>query len=308
VVPTAEAAGRAAACPHPRPGGGRCRSRRCSSCGLLWAGDTRRKLLANVEHYAADVALVTITAPGTEGVPYWARSQTSGGAIRWVDVPDWRAHRIRWLDPTDRTKGAHPTDAYRWNRSAPGRWRDLHRAARQRALRDGHRVTLLARTWEYQRRGLLHVHAPLGVGTAAELAGAHAYVDALAALAPRYGFGFVDRGRRRSGRHGRALEIIPAARAARYVAKYLSPLDDEGKPTLSETVTKPDVPAQVAYVSRTLTQATGVTMRYLRWRRLAWVLRVDPDTGETLDSMLERGQRTGDLTDFVGLLRAIHDF
>jgi hypothetical protein len=72
------------------------------------------------------------------------------------------------------------------------------------------------------------------------------------------------------------------------VAKYLSPLDAAGKPTLSETVTRPDVPPLVAYVSRTLTAETGVTMRYLRWRRRAWVLRLDPDTGETWDSVLAR--------------------
>jgi hypothetical protein len=149
---------------------------------------------------------------------------------------------------------------------------------------------MLAWTWEYQRRGALHKHVVVGVNTAAELAAAHTYANALHDLAAGAGFGFVDRGRRTGGR--RALEIIPAARAARYVAKYLSPLGEGGKPTMSETVTKADVPPLTAYVSRTLTGATGMTMRYLRWRRKAYVLKlppIDPRTGELLDSMIARG-------------------
>lgn len=165
-----------------------------------------------------------------------------------------------------------------WNLGAPARWRRLHQAARQAAIRDGHKVTVISRTWEYQRRGALHVHVVLGVASARELAGAHAYAQQLADRRGRHDFGFVDRGRRTGGR--RALEVVPAERAARYVAKYLSPLDREGKPTLSATVTQRDVPPQVVYVSRDLTSKTGVTMRYLRWCRLAAFLGVDPRTGE----------------------------
>jgi hypothetical protein len=109
----------------------------------------------------------------------------------------------------------------------------------------------------------------------------------------QHGFGFVDRGRKRRG-EGRCLEVIPAQRASRYVAKYLSPLDGDGKPTLSETVTRPDVPPLVAYVSRSLTGETGMTMRYLRWRRMAYVLKLPaivPSTGELVSSVIERGQR-----------------
>jgi hypothetical protein len=174
----------------------------------------------------------------------------------------------------------------RWNVTAPRRWRALHRAAAQIARRKHGRFSLLTWTWEYQRRGALHKHLVIGTQTARELAAAHTYVAALAQLRTAYGFGFVDRGRKVGTR--RVLEVIPAQRAARYVAKYLSPLDAAGKPTLSETVTRPDVPPLVAYVSRTLTAETGVTMRYLRWRRRAWVLRLDPDTGETWDSVLAR--------------------
>jgi hypothetical protein len=225
---------------------------------VLWAGDTRVRLLANVEHYGGDVAVVAITAPGRDLLP-------------------------------------DQTAIWGWNRSAAARWRRLHRAAAQRVRRDrGLQLTLVAWTWEYQRRGALHKHAVVGTQTAAELAGAHAYVAALDDLREAHGFGFVDRGRRKSGSHVRHLEIIPSQRAARYVAKYLSPLDkNTKKPTLSETVTRPDVPPLVAYVSRTMTAQTGMTMRYLRWRRKAYMLKlppIHPVTGELLDSVMARGQ------------------
>lgn len=183
-----------------------------------------------------------------------------------------------------------------WNASAARRWTRLHRAAAQVARRDrGHTVRMLAWTWEYQRRGALHKHVVLGASTAAELAGAHAYVDALHRLRHNHGFGFVDRGRRSNGSQTRSLEVIPAQRASRYVAKYLSPLDRESrKPTLSDTVTRPDVPPLVAYVSPSLTSKTGMTMRYLRWRRRAYMLKlppIHPVTGELVDSLLDRQDR-----------------
>jgi hypothetical protein len=227
----------------------RCRSRRCPSCGILWAGDARRKLLANVEHYGGDVALVTATAPGSDR------------------LPDRRA-------------------MVEWNLDAPGRWRRLHTAARSAAVRRGFRVTIVARTWEYQKRGALHVHVVVGTATAAEMAGAHEYAHQLARLRATHDFGFIDRGRRTGTR--RALEIVPAARAARYLAKYLSPLDRDGKPTLSETVLRRDVPPHVLHVQRELTQATGITMRSLRRLRRCHAMGVNPETGELLDDPASR--------------------
>jgi hypothetical protein len=150
---------------------------------------------------------------------------------------------------------------------------------------------MLAWTWEYQRRGALHKHVVVGVGSARELAAAHTYAQALHELAGAHGFGFVDRGRRTGGR--RCLEVINSQRAARYVAKYLSPLGDDHKPTLSATVVRPDVPPHTAYVARSLTSETGMTMRYLRWRRKAYVLKlpaIHPATGELVSSIIERMQ------------------
>jgi hypothetical protein len=211
--------------------------------------------MANVEAYGGAVTLVTVTAPGADVLP-WDGDRIEGEA--------------RW----------------RWNGTAPARWRGLHRAAAERARRRHGRFSLVARTWEYQRRGALHMHVVLGVRSARERASAQTYVDALHELRQAHEFGYVDRGRKHAGK--RTLEIVPAEVAGRYLAKYLSPLDGDGKPTLSATALEPDVPPQVAYVSRELTASTGITMRYLRHVRRCWVMKVDPVTGETLASLLAR--------------------
>jgi hypothetical protein len=120
----------------------------------------------------------------------------------------------------------------------------------------------------------------VGLSSAAERAAAQTYVNALSELAGQHGFGWVDRGRRTAGK--RVIAVIKGETAGRYLAKYLSPLDATGKPTLSATVTRAEVPANVVYVSTKLTLQSGVTMRFLRHVRLAYVLGIDPRTGEVV--------------------------
>ena len=209
--------------------------------------------------YGGPVALVTITAPGAD-VLRWDRRPGPGGRRR-----------------------VHPFSAAIWNRWAPANWRRLHRAAAQRARRRHGKLTLLGWSWEFQRRGVLHKHVILGVGSAVELAAAHTYVQALDELRHAHRFGFVDRGRKRRGT--RSLEVVPALRAARYVAKYLAKRGDGDELVLSETVHHRDVPPLVVYVARAMTARTGITMRHLRHVRLAYVLapRLDLDQAEALD-------------------------
>jgi hypothetical protein len=76
-------------------------------------------------------------------------------------------------------------------------------------------------------------------------------------------------------------------------------------PAHSDTVTRPDVPSLVAYTSRAMTQRTGVTMRYLRWKRYAFVMgwpAINPATGETLESVADRGAAR-ELREHLALVR-----
>jgi hypothetical protein len=118
---------------------------------------------------------------------------------------------------------------------------------------------MLARVWEMQHRGVLHAHPVLAIGTAAQLSAAVAYIDALVQLAPQYGFGYVDR----------KLERMSAKAAAAYLSAYFV-TGKQGKATLQASVLASRMPRSIVHVSTALTQATGVTMRELRFRRFVW--------------------------------------
>jgi hypothetical protein len=131
----------------------------------------------------------------------------------------------------------------------------------QAVRRHGVRPVLLARVFEKQRRGVLHVHPVLGFKTPAERHAAHLYALYLAELAGQYGFGFSER--------------KLASRSPRRVAAYLSSYFVAGKKSklsLQESVMAPDMPRSIIHVSTVLTQATGVTMRELRFRRFVWFI------------------------------------
>jgi hypothetical protein len=145
----------------------------------------------------------------------------------------------------------------------------IHRKASQRARRHAEKFggtwSMVAREWEFQRRGVLHMHVVVPMATALERECSHLYNQALEELAPAAGFGWIDRGKHQ-GRKRRELVAVPQGQAARYLAKYIASVDGS-KLRLSETVLHPDVPPHVTYVARSLTTATGCTMRSLRKRR-----------------------------------------
>lgn len=109
------------------------------------------------------------------------------------------------------------------------------------------------------------------------------YAQTLHELGPEHGFGDTDKGKmvRVDGKRVRVVDVVQPGRAARYLAKYIAAIDGT-KLTLSETVTHPDVPPQVTYVSRELTTRTGCTMRSLRKRReeYCYARQVVHDLGE----------------------------
>lgn len=238
-------------CPNPRKltrwgveSHVRCGRRGCGSCGVLWLRDTSIRTLAAVQAHAAPVALVTVTAPGADVLP--------------------------WDDSGRRVDARAAAD---WNRDAPANWTWLHRAA----ARDARRVAsdwgvcwrLLVKSWEYQKRGVLHLHLLVPCATRGEFEASSRYVAHLAENAHAYGFGFVDRGKLpESGgrRSARQLTPVDAHRAAAYVSGYLASTG-AGKGGVAEVAQKQGVPGAVVYCAQALTQRSGVTMRSLRDRR-----------------------------------------
>jgi hypothetical protein len=210
----------------------RCKSRRCESCGQLWAGDQVKRLVANLESYSGPMVMGSLTAPGSDVL-------------------------------------GSPAQQEAWNQAAPTHWRLLQAQVQQLVRRDcGEAANVLCWVWEYQRRGALHKHFVLGVGTARERHAAMLYLRYMDQLRAGYGFGFMDRGRWCPTTRRRTLREMTGLHAGRYLAKYLAKRDrSTGRPMVSETVLHRDVPPLVVYVTRRLTAVTGVTMRSLReWR------------------------------------------
>lgn len=118
---------------------------------------------------------------------------------------------------------------------------------------------MLVRVFELQHRGVLHLHPVLAYTTPAERHAARLYVGYLAELAPRYGFGFVER----------RMKPIPRRAAAAYLSSYFV-TGKKKKPSLQESALSPDMPRSIIHVSVELTQRTGITMRELRFRRFVW--------------------------------------
>jgi len=215
----------------------------------------RRKLFANFGHYDGQVALVTVTAPGQ-------------------DVLGW--DRSRCQHPGDETcsgsKGCVvDADALKlWNRTAPRRWRELHRKASQWVRRHHPDAYLmLGRVWEEQKRGALHVHVVVGYDMGLVRTAAIAYRDQLERLAPEHGFGYV----------GQKLSSARGENAAAYVSSYF--IAGSGrKATVRETVRSIHAPGHIVHVSTRLTRATGVTMRSLRRQRYLHVIACQVERGD----------------------------
>lgn len=223
-----------------------CRSRKCPEYSHTWAADQRQKLFRNLEAFSGNVLISAVTAPGSDAMP-WDESiccalgehKHAGGLGCRVDTS---------------VSGG-------WNREAPAAWRRLHRRAYQDTVRrhGPGSVVLLARVWELQARGLLHVHPVLGYEGAVQMAGARAYLARLAELATQYGFGFVYSKRE-------LVKAMPAQNAAAYLSSYFVK-GRRGKTALWESVRSSAMPPSVIHVSVKLTMRTGCTMRTLRLKR-----------------------------------------
>ncbi len=246
---SAEPTGICPACRRLTYGGAtHCKARLCPHYAPIWARDQQRKVFENLGAYGAHdghAVMFTPTAPG--------------------------ADRLPWDEDFCRALGDHAHSgklgcrvqleaAKEWNSTAADRWRRLHdRAARATRNVTGRRPLLLTRAFEMQSRGVLHVHAVIGRDSAADKVAAACYGRELNRLAPAYDFGNV---------HEPIAPARHAREAAAYISSYLSGRSRSGKRELRETVRSDQLPRSVIHVATTLTMATGVTMRALRFRRL----------------------------------------
>ena len=154
--------GRCRSCGRRLYGRGKvCRSRRCPEYGPVWAGDQRQKLFRNLETLRGDILLSAVTAPGADELPWDEQACAALGEHKHSGKLGCRVDRVA---------------ARAWNESAAQRWRRLHRRAYQETVKRVGKgsVWLVARVWEMQARGVLHVHPVLAYGTARQMAGAKA--------------------------------------------------------------------------------------------------------------------------------------
>jgi len=244
----------------------RCQRRTCPGYAETWAKDNRRRLLDNLDAYDGRAVMVTLTPPGQDRLP-------------------WDEDVCRHLGPHEHTgkNGVCKIVAYvcdAWNEKAPERARELNRVAKLRADRALAKLGMdekrgkLAHAWEHQKRGALHQHiiVPMGTdeqdawGTNIDARWSRYYVAALDELAPTYGFGFVDDHPINEGKPR------PAREAAAYLSSYLIS-GKAGKATITETVRSRVVPSVAVYVSAKLTAKTFCTMRNLRRARRVFMWR-----------------------------------
>lgn len=201
----------------------------------LWFGDVRRLLLTNLLAYRGSCWLVTVTPPGKEVLP-------------------WDGQKVE----------LHA--AHEWNRTAARRWSELHRWAAQATARAGHDLSSLARVWQMQSRGVLHLHLVLGVESPAEQAAARYYVACLRRRSREFGFGFID-AVDRDGKSGKSRVMEPH-RAAGYLSHYLGESSQ-----LVQAIALDARPQRLVWISTRLTMLTGCTRRRLRRARFLWSIR-----------------------------------
>ena len=225
-----------------------CKRRSCSGYVNLWMGDQSARLLENLWAYRGQVAMVTITPPGADRLP-WDRDACTHG-------PDVKCSGTIGC----KVSAWHARD---FNESAMRRWSALWASVRV----DCHRkfgpgvVQLLAYGIEPQQRGVIHLHICLGAGSKRERNCLRYAARLLARRAGNHGWGKVDD-------RPAFKQLRNAGSAAAYLSKYLTKQDHaKGVRAL---LMDGHAPARCFYVSPRLSTVTRATMRNLRGRRYVW--------------------------------------
>lgn len=165
-----------------------CKKRRCSICGVRWARDWRRVLFEALKAPGVPVVLSAVTPPGATDLPWDERGCDHLG-------PHKHSSRLGCRVDGDALAA--------WSLDVSRRWKRLHNAARNACKREtGRCLPLATRAWEPQARGPGHVHPVFHLYSPADVAVARCYLEHLARLAPRHGFGFVGE------KEGKGMQIM----------------------------------------------------------------------------------------------------
>lgn len=236
---------------------GRCNARECWLNVNQWARDWFFVFLAIERALDCRTRLTVITAPGSDALPW---------------DPLFCSHRGDHVHSGRDGCRLDRTALVAWTRDAEQRLALLKDAARKRVRRNGLRWRHAFGGFELQRRGALHVNEVFDVSTDELAEGAEDYVQALAELAPAYGYGFVDRLWSPSMGGGAASYI---AGALDRFGRYISDPDKWGSirdvAFWQERLVYP--PTRIAWASSYLTRLTGVTIRSRREGRREWARR-----------------------------------
>jgi hypothetical protein len=206
-------------------------------------------LLANLVHLPA-VRLVVVTAPGADVLPWDQSVCTHAEGVMCSGRLGCRVDERR-LDE--------------WESRLQREWARMQRAILGRLRRCGYSSPLAVRVNEPQRRGCTHLNIVLDWSHP----GARLYFDSLVELAPRYGFGYVDR----------RSTAMPGRQAANYLTSYFTGKNKPEAVSVVGAAAAADRYQRVHSISPRLTRASGVTFRTLaHGRRMFCVreFRIDP--------------------------------
>lgn len=237
---------------------GRCKRRDCEAHAGVYLRDQAQRLKANLASWTGQLTMVTLTGPGVEQLPWDASLCREKGPHKHSGPNGCRVN-------------PHVAGAY--NAAVFSNLSKLNAAAAERVRRTPGRGRVYVLGYVGQiKRGVFHLHIALGYLTAPDRAALDVFLAAYGELHQAYGFG-------REWDPGRPGRF--SGRAATYIAKYLAPehARDSFVPVLrhANMMNKPDPNTgkrpqiRPVYVSPLLSKQTGVTMRFLRFKRLAWV-------------------------------------
>lgn len=202
------------------------------------------RLFRNLELYEGEaVTMIAVTGPGADYLPWDEQHCARLGAHRHSGRLGCRVQR---------------EFSVTWNKHASHNWSELHRAVGQKLAYHDRRPLLVAKAWEYQKRGVLHVHLVFGFTSRVEKESVRMYLQEVVDRAPNYGFGWPDRD----------IYAGEAKGAAAYLSSYF--VGGKGKLDIRETVKREDVPRNLIYVAQPLLRQSGISMRTLRLKRFLW--------------------------------------